>query len=106
MKEYLVTLKGYSYFTSHIYYLAVKANSSYEAKTYRYEDEEDGELEVVGVQHLTEELMEDIQHQLHNIQRQQQDLPLLDSKRDTLERQAYDLRQQWDALLDSEVAWV
>lgn len=93
MKEYLVTLKGYSYFTSHIYYLAVKANSSFEARSYRYEDEEDGELEVVGVQHLTEELMEDIQSQL------------MDIKRDELERQAYNLRQQWDAILDSDIAW-
>lgn len=105
MKEYLVTLKGYSYFTSHIYYLAVKANSSLEARSYRYEDEEDGELEVVGVQHLTEELMEDIQSQLNTIQKKQAALPLMDIKRDELEREAYELRQQLDAALDSEFAW-
>jgi len=85
--------------------MAVKANSSLEARSYHYEDEEDGELEVVGVQHLTEELMEDIQSQLRTIQKKQAALPLMDIKRDELERQAYDLRQKWDAILDSDVAW-
>lgn len=105
MREYLVTLSGSSYFTSHIYYMTVAANSAYEARTGHYEDEEDGELTVVGVQRITDELMDNIHHQLTTIRNQQLELPPLDSRRDDLERQAYDLRQQWDAILDSEVAW-
>lgn len=105
MDEFLVTLRGYSYFTSHLYYICVKAPSETAAAGYSYSNEDDGELEVLDVRLIDDELINGIHDQLEAIKNRQLRLPLLDIRRDELEREAYQLRQQLDAVLDSEVAW-
>ena len=103
--EFLVTLRGYSYFTSHLYYLCVKAPSETVAAGYEYSNEDDGELEVVDVRLINDELIMNFHNQLEDIKNRQLRLPLLDIRRDKLEREAYELRQQLGAALDSEIAW-
>lgn len=106
MSEFLVTLRGYSYFTSHLYYTCVKAYSKDAAASYEYSNEDDGELEVVDVRLIDDELIMNFYNQLEAIKNRQSRLPLLDIRRDELEREAYKLRQQLDAALDSEIAWI
>ena len=105
MDEFLVTLRGYSYFTSHLYYVCVKAPSKDAAASYKYSNEDDGELEVVDVRLIDDELITSFHDQLEDIKNRQLRLPPLDIRRDELEREAYELRQQLDAALDSEIAW-
>lgn len=68
MTEYLVTLRSNGV-NSHIYYMAVQANSSYDARIQSYNDDEDGKLTVIDVQHLTKDLMAAIHNQFFNSRR-------------------------------------
>lgn len=104
MNEYLVKLRGVSYFTEQIYYDVAYANSAEEVYTQKFVTDDEGVLEIVDVRLVDDELMDGIDERLDEIRREQVSLPPFSEQRDTLEREAFDLRKQREILMES-VDW-
>lgn len=103
MEEFLVKLSSGSYFSKRIGYTYVKAPSLEAVRSMTFSNE-DGELEIEDIQLVTKQLVDNIYAQIDAIHQQLQLFPL-DERQVALEQEAYDLRQQLEAILDSEIAW-
>lgn len=104
MEEFLVKLRGGTYFSRYVRYTYVKAPTIDKVYLLHYSDD-DGDLEIIDVTPITAQLIKDIQTKLRDIYYQRSQLFPMDERQVMLEHDMYECQQQLNTILNNNSDW-